>query len=219
MFRDVALAAIGGTGPFRGDLTHLSYVDLLDLFVCLRCPGEDEMAGEFSAQMLAGRNPLVSLVGDIAVHNPFVGFWVGKAFSGQGRGYNYFRRFGRIVRSQPMATVVGPSRFDGAPCFQLHYRAFLSLCGAVNMVDEIRRVRPGLYLGMGTVGYTRRQRSIRMPFQLVGPNTAYTGDIGTVNPLYRMSTRPFPASDPTGSDTSRVEVIRRSRTSYEELGE
>lgn len=147
LFRDVALAAIGGAGPFQGDLTHLRFSDLLDLFVCLESPGEAEMSGEYSAQMLAGANPLISMLGDISVNNPALGFWVGKAFSGRGRGYNYFRRFGRIVRSQPMATRVGPSRFDRSPCFQLHYGAFVSACGVINMVDEVRRVRPGLYLG------------------------------------------------------------------------
>lgn len=185
LFRDVALAAISGTVPFQGDLTHLSYGDLQDLFVCLESPDREEMAGEFSGRMLAGRNPLISLLGDISVNNPLVGYWVGKAFSGRGQGYNYFRRFGHIVRSQPMATRIGRSRFDGSPCLQLHYRAYLSACGVINMVDEVRRVRPGLYLGMGTVGYTPWERGIRMPFQLAGPDAPYAGDIGITNPLHR----------------------------------
>lgn len=172
------------TTPVIDDLTRLGYRDLLSLFDQLASPTSEEMTGEFSARMLAGRNGAVSLLGDLSVNNPFIGFWVGKAFSGNGQGYNYFRRFGRIVRSQPMATVIGPSRFDGLPCFQLHYRAFFSACGIVNMVDEVRRVHTGLYLGMGTVGYTRWQRSIRMPFQLVGPNAAYAGDIGWRNPFF-----------------------------------
>lgn len=173
------------TTPVVEDLTRLGYRDLLGLFAQLPSPTSEEMTGEFSARMLAGRNAAVSLLGDLSVNNPFVGFWVGKAFSGNGQGYNYFRRFGRIVRSQPMATTLGSSRFDGSPCFQLHYRTFFSACGLINMVDEVRKVHAGLYLGMGTVGYTRWQRSIRMPFQLVGPNTAYVGDIGRRNPFFR----------------------------------
>lgn len=177
--------AISEAASDLNDLIHLEYGELLDLFRHLSNPTSAVMTGEFSARMLAGRNPLISLVGDASVNNPFIGYWIGKAFSGSGRGYNYFRRFGRIVRSQPMATLIGPSRFDGRPCFQLRYRAFLSPCGLINMVNQVRRVRSGLYLGMGTVGYTPWERGVRMPFQLTGPHAAYAGDIGIANPLYR----------------------------------
>jgi hypothetical protein len=46
------------------------------------------------------------------------------------------------------------------------------------MVDEIRRVGPGLYLGIGTAGFIRAQRMRPMPFELMGPQSPYAGDIG-----------------------------------------
>lgn len=78
-----------------------------------------------------------------------------------------------------MLTLVAPSRFDERPAFQLVYEAFHSRCADTRMVDEIRRVGPGLYLGVGTAGYRRSQRMIPIPFELSGPQTPYQGDLGS----------------------------------------
>lgn len=78
-----------------------------------------------------------------------------------------------------MLTSIGTSRYDGRPVYQLDYRPFDSLNGRINMVDEIRRLRPGVYLGIGTWGFTDAQRRVPLPFQLVGPARPYTADLGT----------------------------------------
>jgi hypothetical protein len=77
-----------------------------------------------------------------------------------------------------MATLVAPSRFDGRPAFQLVYRAYRSTCGAVHMVDEVRRIRPGAYLLIGTMGILEAQRRVPVPCLLTGPVAEYRGDIG-----------------------------------------
>jgi len=50
-----------------------------------------------------------------------------------------------------MVTLVAPSRYDGRPAFQLVYRAFRSYCSFIHMVDEVRRLKAGQYLGIGTL--------------------------------------------------------------------
>ena len=112
-----------------------------------------------------------------------MGYWIGKAFRGEqvaeaSQGYNYFRHWGRVVRRYPMLTTIAPSRYDGRPAFTLVYRAFHSACASINMVDEVRRVRPGLYLGIGTMGFSTKQRMMPGPFQLEGPQSPYVDDIG-----------------------------------------
>jgi hypothetical protein len=156
----------------------------MELFAALPAPALGELDGEYATRLLAQPVPLLRQVYGALIYNPMLGTWLGKAFNGghdgrqTGQGYNYFRRRGRVVRSLPMLTCVAPSRFDGRPAFQLVYRAFHSLCAEVHMVDEIRRVGPGLYLGIGTAGFIRAQRVRPMPFELTGPQSPYAGDIG-----------------------------------------
>ncbi|MBU0994825.1 MAG: hypothetical protein KJ737_20225 [Proteobacteria bacterium] len=61
------------------------------------------------------------------------------------------------------------SRFDGRDVFQFDYTAYRSLLGMINMVDEIRKVKKNLYLGVGTIGFTKKQRLKPLPFILSGP--------------------------------------------------
>lgn len=79
-----------------------------------------------------------------------------------------------------MQTLVAPSRYDGKPAYQLVYRAYHSLCGSMHMVDEVRRVAAGLYLGIGTWGFTDVQRQVGLPFMLAGPVAPYGADLGVV---------------------------------------
>ena len=86
--------------------------------------------------------------------------------------------FGRVTRQGPFLTLIAPSRFDGRPAYQLVYRAYHSICGFVHMVDEVRRLEVGRYLGIGTVGFTDAQRRVPLPFLLTGPIGPYSGDMG-----------------------------------------
>lgn len=181
----------------KDDLMRLSTVELLQLFSGLQAPVLDEMQGEYRARLLAQPNWLAAAAGWFAVANP-LSRWQCKAFrpvdGRTGRGYNTFLQGGRIVQRYPMLTLLARSRFDGQPAYQLVYRHFESLCGDMNMVDEVRKVGPGLYLGIGTWGFTRGQRHNPQPFVLEGPVAPYRGDIGQTRKNFVISTRELPAT-------------------------
>lgn len=168
---------------------------LLQLFKTLEAPTVQEMQGEYAACLLAQPNWLADQVGKITLNNPLQS-WLCKAFrpidEGTGRGYNTFLQRGRIVQQFAMTTMIAPSRYDGRSAYQLVYRHFHSLCGSIHMVDEVRRVAPNLYLGIGTYGFTDAQRRIPYPFLLKGPQAPYHGDIGRVRQGFVIGPREIP---------------------------
>ena len=167
----------------RDDLRRFSAEKLLALFRTLESPDIEEMHGEYQATLLRQPSQLAGLSGALVLANPVMP-WQCKAFrpvsEDGGRGYNTFRLLGRIVQRFPMQTLVAPSRYDGKPAYQLVYRAYHSLCGSMHMVDEVRRVTAGLYLGIGTWGFTVAQRQVALPFMLAGPVAPYREDLGAV---------------------------------------
>lgn len=180
----------------KEELLRASTDELRRLFATLEAPALEEMSGEYSARLLAQPNWLATLSGQAMLTNPFHS-WLCKAFrpvdASTGRGYNAFLQGQGVVQRYPMLTLMAPSRFDGRPAYQLVYRHFHSLCGAIHMVDEVRRVAPGLYLGMGTYGLTDAQRRIAYPFLLEGPTGAYRGDIGRERQNFSIGLRELPA--------------------------
>lgn len=179
-----------------GDLRRLSTDELLQLFRTLEAPDLREMQGEYSASLLAQPYWLARATGWVSVATPFQR-WLCKGFrpvdGDTGRGYNSFLQGDQVVLRYPMLTLLAPSRFDGQPAFQLVYRHFDSPCGDVHMVDEVRRVAPGIYLGIGTLGFTRAQRRIPRPFVLEGPVASYRGDIGRLRKNFVIGPRELPA--------------------------
>ena len=172
-------------------LKRLSTRELLALFKTLEAPAIAEMNGEFAACMLRYPSRLRFVLDHLGAYNPVTGYWQCKAFrpasADEGRGYNGFRHRGRIVQRSPMLTLNAASRYDGRPAYQLVYRAYHSACGNIHMVDEIRRVAPGVYLGIGTWGFTAAQRWIPRPFLLTGPDAPYRGDIGKPRRGFRLA--------------------------------
>lgn len=166
------------------------------LFAQLPAPAVDEMQGEYAARLLAQGSWLAGAGDRLLLRNPYR-CWLCKAFrptdADAGRGYNTFLKGGRVVQAYPMATRLAPSRFDGRPAYTLVYRHFHSACASVHMVDELRRVAPGLYLGMGTWGFSAAQRRIAWPFLLEGPVAPYRGDIGRERAGFRAGPRELPA--------------------------
>lgn len=178
------------------NLDILNTEQLLDLFSTLKAPTIRQMNGEYAARMLAQPNLAATVSGLFSVKNPLVP-WLCKAFrpvdEETGRGYNTFSQLGKVVQRYPMITSIAPSRFDGRPSYCLVYRAFYSLCGDINMVDEIRWVDGNRYLGIGTWGFTDSWRRIALPFVLEGPIEAYRGDIGKERKGFVPGAREFPA--------------------------
>jgi len=189
------------TDPAAAELLDLNTTELLALFTTLPAPSIEEMNGEYAARLLAQPNAFASVTGHAAVSNPFAR-WLCKGFrpvdGRTGRGYNTFRQFGRIRRRYAMHTLIAPSRYDGRPAYTLVYRAYGSVCGAINMVDEVRRAAPGVYLGIGTWGFTERQRRIPLPFLLTGPVGPYRGDVGTARRGFTPGPRELPGRRETG---------------------
>lgn len=186
----------------HAELLAMSCKDLMSVFATLPAPLMQEMDGEFAAQLLAQPNAVSQVVGQLTVNNPLLpGRWLCKAFqpvsADRGQGYNSFSQLGRTVRRYPMQTLIAPSRYDGRPAYTLVYAAFRSMCGAIHMVDEVRRAGPGVYLGIGTWGYTARQRMLPLPFVLRGPIAPYAGHIGTARQGFDVRTE-VPALNPKG---------------------
>jgi hypothetical protein len=174
------------------DLASLNTEELMALFGTLEAPEVAEMDGEYAASLLQQPSLAATLLGYVNLYNPLLsGSWLCKAFRPvsalEGRGYNGFRHFGRIVQRFPMQTLVAASRYDGRPAYQLVYRAYHSVCGEIHMVDEVRRVAPGVYLGIGTWGFSTAQRLVPLPFLLTGPVAAYRGDVGRARAGFNLS--------------------------------
>lgn len=161
-------------------LTRTPAPELLALYSELAAPQLDELQGEYSATLLPQLHPLIESLGRWAINHPlYPGYWLAKAFEPvdgeSGRGYNLFRFRNRMARRWPMQTRIVPSRFDGRPTFELYYPAYNSICSRINMVDELRKLDEGLYLGFGTLGFGQKMRSLRLPFALQGPIGQFRG--------------------------------------------
>jgi hypothetical protein len=175
----------------RLDIYSLSTKQLLEHFKTLPAPTLKEMDGEYSAVLLQQPNILARISGKLSINNPlYKGKWLCKAFrpvdAESGRGYNTFQHLGRTKQHFPMHTVIAPSRYDGRPAYQLVYRAFQSMCGDIHMVDEVRSMGDGRYLGIGTWGFSNYQRRIALPFLLTKTAVGYRGDIGTARPGFNL---------------------------------
>ena len=180
-------------------LRRLSPKELQHLFRTLPAPTIAEMDGEYHAELLAQPYGIVGKMGKLFLDNP-VQTWLCKSFrpvdTHYGRGYNTFLQGGQIIQRYPMLTTIAASRYDGKPVYTLIYRYFQSLCGSINMVDEVRQVAPDLYLGMGTYGFLKAQRQIGWPFLLQKTQTPYRQDIGTRRQNFVISARELPAGLP-----------------------
>lgn len=178
------------------ELSLLNNAEQVEVFKTLECPSMEEMNGEFRGKMLAFPTLIKKLFWGIASKNPVLpGIWQGKSFrtlDGQsGVGYNSVKRLGVLggrVDLWPMQTRIAPSFFDGKPSFQLVYRAFDHYAGDIHMLDEVRRLDDGRYLGIGRTGGSVEERRLPMPFLLVGPVGSYREDIGTPRAGFDLDT-------------------------------
>jgi hypothetical protein len=161
-------------------LRFMTREDLVALFHQLPAPAFEEMNGEYAATLLEQGSGRAFITAEIALN--LKGRWLCKAFEptgpNEGHGYNSFMTPRGVKRSARMKTRVGPSKIpgDSGDSFHLEYAPFNDfkrggIGGAFvrTMFDELREAAPGLYLGIGRVGFTEKQRSELHPFILEGP--------------------------------------------------
>ena len=107
-----------------------------------------------------------------------LGYWLGKAYSPlshtKGDGYNCWRRpGGKVERYMRFATEMGTSLIDGKPSLMMYYGAYRHRFvpeGKENtLVDEIRKLADGVYLGVGTNAMPDGSRTPPGHFALIGP--------------------------------------------------
>lgn len=162
------------------DLRMMALDGLVELYHRLPAPTFEEMHGEFAATLLEAGSGSAYLRAAITVH--LKGRWLCKAFEptgpNEGHGYNSFMTPRGVRRAVRMRTRIGPSKLPGDTndAFHLEYADFNDFKrggfgGALvrTMFDEVRKVGPGIYLGIGRVGFTEKQRAQLYPFLLEGP--------------------------------------------------
>lgn len=167
--RDAASSA-STSRPTAAELKAMSIGDVLASFRELEAPSLAEMDGEYVATLLDQGSPAMNVISSFTTNVPRR--WLGKAFEpvsdAEGHGYNWFQGGARTVRRYRMKTYVGESAVDARRSYVLEYRPYNS--GFMrSMVDEVRRVAPGLYVGIGRVGFGRWMRTRLYPFMLEGP--------------------------------------------------
>jgi hypothetical protein len=161
-------------------LRFMALGELVDLFRRLPAPAFEEMHGEYAATLLEQGSGSAFITAQIALN--VKGRWLCKAFaptgSNDGHGYNTFMTPRGVKRSARMKTHVGPSKIPGDPndSFHLEYaplndfkRGGIGGAFVHTMFDELRKAAPGLYLGIGRVGFTDKQLAQLHPFLLEGP--------------------------------------------------
>lgn len=138
-------------------------------------PRLHELEGEFQGLILDQGSWLGNLAASWCINRR--GRWLGKAFQPQtknfGRGYNIFRTSDGIERTLPMQ-FCERNTSDGRQ-LTIEYGADHS--GIIGSIcDEMKRLAPGLFLGLGTVylgGRLFPWLYVRVVFAIIGP----TGDV------------------------------------------
>lgn len=162
------------------DLKQRSRKELKKLFWSLPVPSVSEIHGEYAGILLNQGNRVTSALTRFFVNKE--GFWLGKAFEpmsdSKGRGYNIFRTRKGIRRSLRMhthhreiETEIDPEKDSETHRLTIEYGEVNDgLVGSI--VDELRRVAPGLFLGIGEVAFGGRvlpRISRKVMFAMVGP--------------------------------------------------
>ena len=151
------------------------------------CPAVDmaELNGEYTGLIPNAGNEEAQKRTAAVMYNEEgpLGYWLGKAYmplsKTKGDGYNCWRRpGGKVDRYMRFATEMGTSLIDGKPSLIMYYGAYRHQFvpeGRENtLVDEIRKLDDGIYLGVGTSVMPDGSRTPPGHFALVGPVREYS---------------------------------------------
>lgn len=171
-------------------LRRLGRLELKAFFRSLSAPTLQEMRGEYKAELLDQGGHLARLIIHALFHTN--GKWTGKAFApttgAEGMGYNTFQRRDRTIQRFPMRTHLALGKCGRRNSLYLEY-ATLNSGLLRTMVDEVRRVASGVYLGFGVVGPTPKlQRKI--PFLLTGPVRGFAPAPSITSRVYQVRAQP-----------------------------
>jgi hypothetical protein len=141
------------TPPFSGTLDDLLQLDadaLGHLYAEARVPRLEDLSGDLRGRVLAVPKlppALMAGVRRFAAHDRFP--WRGKSFTPHGadRGEGINRIFTDSLRRYRFETFVGPSRAGAFDALQLDYDSPQNPFFIRPIKDEVRELRPGLWLG------------------------------------------------------------------------
>ena len=161
-------------------LWKLTREEVIDLWKQLSPPPFDELDGEYMGHAFNGGNEEARKRIADSMYNEDVGSgsWIGKAYKpiteSTGEGYNHWRKNG-TVRDLRFGTHLGTSLIDGRPSFVMTYGSFNNGAGGRDLVDEIRKLDTGLYVGLATTKQDDGSRTQPGFFALTGPIGPWTG--------------------------------------------
>jgi hypothetical protein len=146
-------------------LRRMSYTELSELYRNARKPDFiSDLDGHARGAMLAWRRPRTGPVAWLLrVFGGSASFpWEGKSFectSDEGTGINRVNFFGKRTWF-PFKTRFDASFLDGKPAFVLDYSGPGNPPLIRSIVDEVREVAPGLYLGPAALNFRGRPRPV-----------------------------------------------------------
>lgn len=156
-------------------IKDLSYKEIMDLYKSLFL-GTEEMDGEYDSAMVGFISEKSEIGSKWWLYDTERGYWLGKAFTplkkqeSKGEGYNRWKIEGKEEHHMRFLTDISESLIDGKPTFRLKYASFKNDGGIVDMTDEVRKIRKGLYLCAGMAGVEKLPPDF---FCLFGPVNKY----------------------------------------------
>jgi hypothetical protein len=154
-----------------------THQELMELYKSLPSADMQEMDGDYDSTMVGYISKRQERGSRWWLYETERGYWLGKSFtpiSGkseiQGEGYNRWEIEGKEVHHMRFLTDIAESLIDGKPTFRLKYASFKNDGGIIDMTDEVRRLKKGLYLCVGMSGAEKLPPDF---FCLVGPLHEY----------------------------------------------
>ena len=126
-------------------LNHMKLGQFPGLYSTLSVPDMDSMIGDYQGSFI-GPKWLRLSAGPGLVVSGLKGWW-GKRFHGDKTAVNLVQANGQLMTKFPMRLVAIKSLIDGKPGVALHYNSENPFPWP-QIVDEIRQLNPGVFLGM-----------------------------------------------------------------------
>ena len=160
----------------KEDLKEIGYQQLMEVYKSLPTVDFVEMDGDYDTGMVGFITEIKEKGSIWWLHKTEKGDWLGKSFTPKikserrGEGYNRWKIEGREVHHMRFLTDMSESLIDEKITFRLKYASFKNDGGIVDMTDEVRKIRKGLYLCVGMADPNKLPPDF---FYLAGPVHEY----------------------------------------------